>query len=217
MAKKLDSIANEKLKDPTGVAVSGSSIFVTDRSSCSLLKFDKAGKLLKSLGGQHGCGKGEFCRPHGLIVVGDEVIVCDTDNCRLQVFTTDLVFIRQIGSPGNDYGELNCPVDIAHDGDSNLYVTGWGNDCVQVFTTQGKFLRILVGIRGIIKPMGIATDRELVYITSTRELCIYHKSGDKVCTILPTHMDFACLWGVAVDHDGFIYVCDPSNNQVIIF
>ena len=88
--KQLYSITNKQLRDPSGLAVKGSSIYVVDNRSNVLLKFDKTGKLLKSVG-QRGSGKGEFRNPFGLTVVGDEVIVCDFFNSQLQVFTSDLV------------------------------------------------------------------------------------------------------------------------------
>ena len=80
---------------------------------------------------------------------------------------------------------------------------------------QGKYLHSLVAKGDITNPTGIATDGELVYIAQQSGLLhIYRKNGEKVCSF-PTKSDG--LWGVAVDQDGFIYVCDNVNRQVIIF
>jgi DNA-binding beta-propeller fold protein YncE len=211
--KKLYSISNEKLTDSYGVAVSESGIFVVDCGSHSLLKFDKTGNLLKSVGGE-GRGKRQFNYPHGLTVVGDEVIVCDGSNHRLQVFTSDLVFVRQFGSRGPGNGQFTFPVDVTHH-DKDVYVNGYSSSCVQVFTTQGQYLRSLVARGDIINPIGIATDGELMYIAQQNGLLhIYRKNGKKVHTF-PTKSGE--IWGVAVDQDGFIYVCDRNNRQVILF
>ena len=210
--KKLYSISNKRLMNPQGVAVSESGIFVADSGSDSLLKFDKTGKLLKSVG-KFGSGKGQFCCPYGLTVAGEEVIVCDGGNHRLQVFTFDLVFIRQFGSCGN--GQMKDPTDVTQDKDGrNLYISDYIGHCVQVFTMQGKYLRSLVAKGDVTDPTGIATDGELVYIAQHNGLLhIYHKNGEKVCSFPIKSND---LWGVAVDQDGFIYVCDRSSGQVII-
>ena len=216
--KKLCSIANEKLAEPQGVAVHESSIFVVDYGSHSLLKFDKTGKLLKSVGRR--VDPGEFSSPRGLTVVGDEVIMCDSVNHRLQVFTSDLEFVRQFGSYGSGSGEFMYPFDVAHDGNGNLYVTDMGNHRIQIFTTQGRYLRTLVAKGGITKPIGITTDGDLVYCTeqtNQRLLNIYRKNGHKVCSLPTNCKSDSGVWGVAVDQDGFIYICDPGNNQVIIF
>ena len=214
--KKLYSISNEKLIDPRGLAVSESGIFVVDRSSHTIFKFDKTGKLLKSVGGERGNGRGQFDEPYGLTVAGDEVIVCDGGNHRLQVFTSDLVFVRQFGSLDN--GRLEDPTDVTctHDKDGrNLYISDYVGHRVQVFTIQGKYLRSLVAEGDITRPTGIATDGELVYITQKSGLLqIYHRNGDKVHSF-PTKR--STLWGVAVDQDGFIYECDRGKDRVIIF
>ena len=215
--KKLYSILKEKLIDPQGVAVNKSGIFIADHGSSSLLKFDKTGKLLKSVGGV-GSGEGQFNSPRGLTVVGDEVIVCDGGSCQLQVFTSDLVFVRKFGSYGYGNGRFIFPVDVTccDDKDSrNLYVCSYLSNCVQVFTMQGKYLRSLVAKGDVTHPTGITTDGELVYIVQQSGLLhIYRKNGEKVCSF-PIKSDD--LWGVAVDQDGFIYVCDSGNNQVITF
>ena len=213
--KKLYSISNEKLRDPQGVAVSEAGIFVADYGSNSLMKFDKTGKLLKSVGGR-GRVKGQFSFPYELTVAGDEVIVCDGGNDRLQVFTSDLVFIRQFGSKGSGNGQLSFPINVTYNKEGrNLYICDYSNDRIQVFTTQGKYLHSLVAAGDITSPTGIAIDGELVYITQqVGGLHIYRKNGDKVCSF-PTKGDD--LWGVAVDQDGFIYVCDNGKHQVIIF
>ena len=216
--KKLYSIKNEALTSPRGIAVDGDSIYVTNNGNHCLLKLDKMGKLLKSVG-QKGSGEGEFNLPLGITVVGDQVFVCDFMNHRLQVFTSDLVFVRQIGSLGSGNGQFIGPTDITHDKEGNLYVTDMGNDCVQVFNTQGKFLRFLTTKGDINKPVGICISRELVCVSQRKvngQLFLYEKSGHKV-------RSFTCesgedgIWGIAIDQDGFIYACNVDKNEVKVF
>ena len=216
--KKLHSFTNKKLSAAAGIAVEGSNIYVTDISNGILLKFDKTGKLLKSVG-QKGSGEGKFNKPLGLTVVGDEVIVCDSVNDRLQVFTSDLVFVRQIGSQGRGNGHFQNPCDVTHDGDGNLYVTDWGNDCIQIFNVHGKFLRTLMSPGRIAKPFGITYSGSLVHITQWIEngkVHMYHKNGGEVHSF-PYESTQYSVCGIAVDLDGFIYICDCDRHQVIAF
>ena len=215
--KKLRSFTNRQMSGPAGLAVDGSNIFVADVTNSSLLKFDNIGKLLKSVG-QRGIGEGEFKKPMGMTIVGDKVIVCDMESDRLQMFTSDLVFVRQFGSHGRGNGQFNSPLDVTHDEDGNLYVTDLGNRRVQVFNTQGKFLRILVTPGSVNKPSGISFSQDRVYISQLIEngkLYVYHKNGNEVCSI-PCESSKQGHGGIAVDQDGFIYVCDVDRNQVIV-
>ena len=209
--KKLRSFTNEQLMDSTGVAVDGPNIYVASTSINALLKFDNTGKLLKSIK-RKGSGEGEFNRPAGLTVVGGEVIVCDHHNHRLQVFTSDLVFIRQFGSQGSGEGQFLYPWDVTHNEDGNLYVTESGNNRVQVFTINGKFLHTVVAADCISKPAGITYHQGLVCISQWKEdraLYACHKNGHSI-------LCESSKGGVATDQDGFVYVGDRDKKEVVV-
>ena len=217
-SEKLYSIKNEALAKPRGIAVDGDNIYITDFNNSCLLKFAKTGKLLKSVG-REGSGEGEFYGPYGITVVGDQVFVCDYLNHRVQVFTSDLVFVRQIGSRGSGNGQFNGPFDITHDEEGNLYVTDHGNDRVQVFNTQGRFHHFLTTKGDITRPRGICINGELVCVSQEKkngQLFLYHKNGHKVCSFT-CESGYSGIWGIAIDQDGFIYVCNVNKNIVIIF
>ena len=216
--KKLHSFTDQKLGSSTGIAVDGSNIFyVTDYNSNTLLKFDKTGKLLKSVG-QKGRGKGCFNNPTGLTIVSNEVIVCDSGNCRLQVFTSDLVFVRHFGTIGLGNSQFLDPWDVTHDEVGNLYVTNNRNDRVHIFSAQGKLLRSLVAPGHITKPVGITFCRGIVYISQWKnnaKLYMYLKNGDETGSI-SCKSSYNGLRGIAIDQDGFMYVCDNDKQQVIV-
>jgi DNA-binding beta-propeller fold protein YncE len=213
--KKLRYFINERLLiDPSGVAVDGSNIYITDFSKNILLKFDETGKVLKSVG-QNGSGEGEFDGPGGLTIVGDEVIVCDGDNHRLQVFTSDLVFVRQIGSLGKGNGQLLYPRDVTHDEDGTLFVADNGNNRVQAFSINGEFVCIVVTPDHSTNPAGITYHNELLYISQWKEnraLYVCCKNGEEGCSI---QCDYS-KGGVATDQDGYIYLCDIDKSEVVV-
>ena len=210
--EKLYSIKNEASVDPMGIAVDGDTIYIADYDNGCLLKFDKTGELLKSV-------RQKESGLYGITVVGDQVFVCDGFNSRVQVFTSDLVFLRQIGSEGSGNGQFKNPVDITHDEEGNLYVTDNEHDRVQVLNTQGKFLRLLTTQGDITTPAGICISGELVYVSQEKEngqLFLYHKNGLKVCSFI-CKSGAVGICGIAIDQDGFIYACNVSKNKVIIF
>ncbi|MCH2266807.1 MAG: hypothetical protein MK515_10135, partial [SAR324 cluster bacterium] len=49
-------------------------------------------------------------------------------------------FLAQWGSQGSDSGEFERPIGIAVDGDDFVYVSDTGNQRIQKFTAQGKFV-----------------------------------------------------------------------------
>ena len=50
-------------------------------------------------------------------------------------------WIKSWGEPGDQPGQLNTPHSIASDAQNNIYVADRGNGRIQVFDTEGKFLR----------------------------------------------------------------------------
>ena len=83
---------------PTNLAIApNGDLYVTDGYGNSRVhRFSQAGKLLASWG-EPGTGPGQFMLPHGIAVdaTGD-VFVCDRENDRIQVFTAEGRFIREI-------------------------------------------------------------------------------------------------------------------------
>ncbi len=55
---------------------------------------------LQKMFGTNGSGPKELNNPRGIAVAGNQVFVCDRDNHRVQVLTTELEPVKQIGSNG---------------------------------------------------------------------------------------------------------------------
>ena len=53
----------------------------------------------------------------------------------------DFTYSHSIGSKGAAPGQLNCPWDVALDGVGNVYVANYNNHSIDVFTSDGKYLR----------------------------------------------------------------------------
>ena len=157
---------------PTDVAVHPETgdLFVSDGYGNSRIhKFDHEGKHVKSWGSP-GTDQGEFSLPHNITMLGTEkVVVCDRENFRLQVFTTDGEFV--------DQWHIHHPMSITEgrNGDSTLYVGEMIPPPVQrgvpdlgarvaVLSSDGEFIQHLgaplpgQGVNQFTAPHGIATD-----------------------------------------------------------
>ena len=104
--------------------------FVTCDSHCVQV-FNNEGNFLYKIG-EKGSGESQFRDPRGMAVdTKENLVVCDSGNHRLQIFTTDgRVF--SFGIQGKEIGNFNKPQDVVASDDGRLFVTDYCNNRVQV-------------------------------------------------------------------------------------
>ncbi len=69
--------------------------------------------------------------------------VADSNNDRVQVLYSNLTFSSSFGKEGSGKGHFYHPEDIAIDRTGKVYVADRENHRIQVFTAEGKFLRMI--------------------------------------------------------------------------
>ena len=79
-------------------------------------RFSNDGQLKKSWGVPGKSGPNEFHLPHSLLIDGDNVVVCDRENDRIQVFGLDGDF-KEI------WDDIQRPMDISMDTDGNYMIS----------------------------------------------------------------------------------------------
>jgi hypothetical protein len=146
-----------------GVRVdSQNNVWIVDRASRMVVKFDQSGRVLLTLGrrleavGELG-SSGVFGRasgPPGSGVPGDNFnqptdVAWDTagnifisdgyGNARIAKFDKNGKFIKSWGATGAGSGQFNTPHSIAVDARGNVYVADMGNQRIQVFDNDGTF------------------------------------------------------------------------------
>jgi hypothetical protein len=67
------------------------------------------------------------------------VYVADTNNDRIQKFTSDGTFLTTWGSEGSGDGQFDWPSGVAVDASGNVYVADRGNDRIQKFRLHHTF------------------------------------------------------------------------------
>jgi DNA-binding beta-propeller fold protein YncE len=119
-------------------------VWITDIGDHLVRKFDRAGKLLLTLGrrGEPGAGRDQFNQPTDVAVApsGAFYVADGYGNARVVKFAADGQYLAEWGKKGRGPGEFNLPHAIVLDPRGRIYVGDRENDRVQVFDADGKFL-----------------------------------------------------------------------------
>ena len=128
-------------KRPTGIAVDSQAqrIFVSDTSRHKVFILDMQGNVLQSIG-KNGSDIGEFNFPTELRLNGQDLIVVDAMNFRVQVFNRTGEFLYGIGKIGEVSGTMYRPKGVAVESEGSLYVVDGIFDTVQAFNRKGELL-----------------------------------------------------------------------------
>ena len=138
-------------------------IWVTDKGSDMVIKFDPDGRVLMVFGRKQEASDeetGPLKHPKPPLApedgrfrqvtdvawdkAGDTFISDGYINSRIAKVDKDGNWLKSGGEPGKGPGQLNTPHSIATDANDNVYVADRGNRRIQVFDKDGKFLRQIV-------------------------------------------------------------------------
>jgi sugar lactone lactonase YvrE len=190
----------EYFYQPNAVAIAmNGDIFVAeghaDDAPARVLKFDKTGKFLKSLG-KRGTGPGEFIQPHALAFDSKgRLFVGDRSNNRIQIFDQDGTYITE-------WAQFSRPSGIAIDRNDTIYVAD--SESGGVNPPHGNWTR---GIR-----IGSAKDGTLQWlIPDPWPTC---REGQRPTPDSPCANNTSAAEGVVVDPAGNIYGAEVGPRAV---
>jgi DNA-binding beta-propeller fold protein YncE len=125
-----DKIEHPSLGSPADAAVAqDGSVYVL--TGYGIKKLDRNGHLLLEWGSK-GSGDGEFSYPRGITIdKNGNLYVADTNNHRIQKFSSDCTFVAKWGSQGSADGQFSSPRGITIDKNGNLYVADSDNHRIQ--------------------------------------------------------------------------------------
>jgi DNA-binding beta-propeller fold protein YncE len=137
-----------------------------------IFKFSPAGKVLMTLGkaGEAGDGPDTFNQPSAVAIGRNgDIFVADghggNTNARIVKFTKDGKFIKTWGKKGTGPGEFDAPHALAFDSKGRLFVADRGNDRIQIFDQDGKFLDQWMQFS---RPSGLFIDRnDAIYVSDS--------------------------------------------------
>jgi sugar lactone lactonase YvrE len=138
---------------PHGITVDkDGNVWVTDGQGMNgkghqVFKFSPKGKVLMTFGkaGVAGDGQGTFNQPSAVAIAANgDIFVADghggNSNARIVKFSKDGKFLMTWGKKGSAPGELNIPHALAFDSKGRLFVADRGNNRIQIFDQEGKFI-----------------------------------------------------------------------------
>src|SRR5579862_8822253 len=125
-------------------------IWCVDEGTNMIIKFSPDGRVLMVLGRRPEAGapppparEGTFNRPTDIAwdPAGNSYISDGYGNSRVVKIDKNGNWVKSWGQRGTAQGEFNTPHTIATDAQGNVYVGDRGNKRIQVFDTEGRFLR----------------------------------------------------------------------------
>lgn len=134
----------------------------------------------------------------------------------------------ELGELGTEPGQFNYPVTLEVDINDNIYVVDLGNDRIQVFDTDGRFLR-QIGSRTGDSDASLDFPRQVtvhrtgrIYVCDTHDhhIHVYDSEGNLVDLIAEFGTEGDDLnYPVSLDlsPDGTIHVVDAGNNRVQVY
>jgi DNA-binding beta-propeller fold protein YncE len=178
--------------------------------------------------GGPGAADGQFNFPARVAVTPTgNIVVADTNNHRVQVFTSAGAHLFTLGGFGMANGQFGGPFGVAVDASGNIIVSEVGNNRIQVFTSAGAHLLTFGGFGmangQFINPYGVAVDAagNIVVIDSNNQrVQVFTGAGAHLLTFGgfgTGNGQFSNPAGVAVTPTGNIVVADTNNQRIQVF
>ncbi|XP_070547628.1 uncharacterized protein [Ptychodera flava] len=91
---------------------------------------------------QSGTEPGQFNSPNGLAWHGDQLVICDTENHRIQILNKNKVVIEIIRFDGQ-FDKKFKPLDVAISPDGHFFITDIGNNQIIICDQNKKIIQII--------------------------------------------------------------------------
>ncbi|KAJ3614802.1 hypothetical protein NHX12_018372 [Muraenolepis orangiensis] len=208
---KVSAVKRPALKRPT-------SMYSAGKRKENPIEYDLLFRI-----GTKGRNKGEFTNLQGVSACPQgKVLIADSNNQCVQIFSNDGLFKRRFGIRGRSPGQLQRPTGVAVLPNEDIIVADYDNKWVSIFSSEGKF-KTKIGTGKLMGPKGVSVDRNGHIIVVDNKACcvvIFQPNG-KLVTKFGTRgngdRQFAGPHFAAVNHHNEIIVTDFHNHSVKVF
>ena len=229
--------AGSLLTRPNAVALGpDGNIYVADTWNYQVKVMSPEGEVINQWGepGEYGLAAKTdpvygFWGPRDIVVdQAGRVYVADTGNKRVRVYSSDGVFIRDIGSGGSNPGQLDEPAGLALHPDGRLFVADYWNRRISVFASDGEFrysfpVRAWYDEQGNRPYLAVDAQRDMIYVTDpdAGRVLVYDTTGNCLGSFGQPSREgvdatqFRTTAGIATDAQGNVYVSDSGTGRVL--
>ena len=128
---KSDNSRNNNIYHPCGIALIGNTIYVVSHGG-HIEMYSTDGTFIDEFGAD------KLSHPYGICTDictdgKERVLVADYDNKRIQIFTSQGVFIKSIGCSTN-------PCDVAVDPEGNIHAALYSNNHIAIYSEDGNLI-----------------------------------------------------------------------------
>jgi DNA-binding beta-propeller fold protein YncE len=215
------TVGDQSFSAPVAAVHSGILFYVADSAKGRVVAFDAAAKKFQFV------ITNELSHPSGLALLGDKLVVADSQRHQIAFFSLDGKFISKFGQRGRGACEFNFPTHVSVDAANRIYVTDSMNNRVQVFDASGNFLRQFGGMGDgpgrFSRPKGVATDTEgHAYVVDALfdNVQIFDDTGRLLLDWGDTGSEPGKFWlpnAIAINATNEIYVADTYNHRIQVF
>lgn len=141
----MNAVSPGRLREPEAIVVYGDFLYVADTDNHRIQKLDKEGNhistICTTLGPFQSSDPSGFRYPRDLTFDSmGNLYVLDSQNERVQVFSSEGIFIRKFGSAGTFPGGFDFPKGLAVDDSGYVYIADTGNKRIQKLTSAGQHI-----------------------------------------------------------------------------
>lgn len=212
---------------PTGLGIDrDGNICVADTHYFRVLIYSPQGELLRTIGGTHGTGPGQF----GFVTdvaqdsQGNYYVSEFGEYDRVQKFTRDGKFLLEWGGHGSEPGKFMRPQCLVMDEQDRLWVCDACNHRIQVFNTSGELVQKWGTAGG--EPGQLYYPYGLV-LGDDNELYVIEYGNHRVQKFTRDGQSLGCWgthgrepgqmhnpWALARDSQGRLHLLDSNNHRV---
>jgi DNA-binding beta-propeller fold protein YncE len=221
----IQSIGDGLFVHPHGLRIDADdNLWTTDDGSHLVLKLDPSGNVLLVLGRINTAAEASwlFNRPADVAFAknGDIYVADGYGNSRVVKFDRDGKYLKAWGKYGTGAGEFNLPHSVAVDKEGRVYVGDRENQRIQIFDSEGYFIRQWTGI-GYPYGLMITPDQHVWMTDGGYDRIVELDQNGKILGALgePGHRPGQMAWAhfMAMGPDQNIYVADVLNWRFDVF